>query len=166
MTTVPTSPPKPGEHPATDQTVLSRLAALKTMSVNELKEEWERLFASGAPNNSRSYLEIRIAYRIQELTHGGLSKKSRQMLKALSAEMHGKRLGGTPKMLDDRKPIPGTRLIREWQGVTHVVTVQPDGFDYDGQRYKSLSKVANTITGKHWNGFAFFGLGRARKGGA
>ena len=166
MTSAPSSPPKPGEHPATDQTVLSRLAALKAMSVNELKEEWERLFATGAPNNSRSYLEIRIAYRIQELTHGGLSKKSRQMLKALSAEMNGKRLGGTPKMLDDRKPIPGTRLVREWQGITHVVTVQPDGFDYDGQRYKSLSKVANTITGKHWNGFAFFGLGRARKGGA
>ncbi len=92
MTSAPSSPPRPGEHPATDKTVLSRLAALKTMSVNELKEEWERLFASGAPNNSRSYLEIRIAYRIQELTHGGLSKKSRQMLKALSAEMHGKRM--------------------------------------------------------------------------
>lgn len=166
MTTAPSSPPKPGKNPATDQTVLSRLESLKTMSVNELKEEWERLFATGAPNNSRSYLEIRIAYRIQELTHGGLSKKSRQMLKVLSAEMNGKRLGGMPRMLDDRKPIPGTRLIREWQGVTHVVTVQPDGFDYDGQRYKSLSKVANTITGKHWNGFAFFGLGHARKGGA
>ena len=64
------------------------------------------------------------------------------------------------------RQIRVSRLIREWQGVTHVVTVQPDGFDYDGQRYKSLSKVANTITGKHWNGFAFFGLGRARKGGA
>ena len=166
MTSAPAFPPKPGENPATDQSVLSRLASLKTMSVNELKEEWERLFATGAPNNSRSYLEIRLSYRIQELTHGGLSKKSRQMLKVLSAEMNDKRLGGTPKMLDDRKPIPGTRLIREWQGVTHVVTVQPDGFDYDGQRYKSLSKVANTITGKHWNGFAFFGLGHARKGGA
>ena len=165
MMSAPSSPPKPGENPATDQTVLSRLAALKTMSVNELKEEWERLFATGAPNNSRSYLEIRIAYRIQELTHGGLSKKSHQMLKALSAEMNGKRIGGHPKMLDDRKPIPGTGLIREWQGITHVVTVQPDGFDYEGQRYKSLSKVANTITGKHWNGFAFFGLGHARKGG-
>ncbi|MCF6231704.1 MAG: DUF2924 domain-containing protein [Rhodobacteraceae bacterium] len=55
------------------------------MSVNELKEEWDRLFATGAPNNSRSYLEIHIAYRIQELIHGGLSRKSRQMLKALSA---------------------------------------------------------------------------------
>ena len=166
MTSSPASPPKPGEKPATDHTVLSRLAGLKTMSVNELKEEWERLFASGAPNNSRSYLEIRIAYRIQELTYGGLSRKNRQILKALSAETNGKRMGGYPKMLDDRKPIPGTRLIREWQGVIHVVTVQPDGFDYDGQRYKSLSKVANTITGKHWNGFAFFGLGRAPKGGA
>ena len=89
MTTAPASPPKPGENPATVQTVLSRLAALKTMSVNELKEEWERLFATGAPNNSRSYREIRIAYRIQELTHGGLSKKIHQMLKALSAEMNG-----------------------------------------------------------------------------
>ncbi len=121
MTNSPASPPRPGEKPATDRTVLSRLAGLKAMSVNELKEEWERLFATGAPNNSRSYLEIRLSYRIQELTHGGLSKKSRQMLKVLSAEMNGKRMGGHPKMLDDRKPIPGTRLIREWQGVTHVV---------------------------------------------
>jgi len=79
MTSAPASPPRPGEHPAIDQTVLSRLAALKSMSVNGLKEEWERLFATGAPNNSRSYLEIRIAYRIQELTHGGLSKKRRGM---------------------------------------------------------------------------------------
>lgn len=55
-------------------------------------------------------------------------------------------------------PIAGTRLIREWQGVEHVVTVTNDGFEWQGQPYKSLSAIARAITGTRWNGWVFFGL--------
>ena len=68
-----------------DGPVLARLAALKDMSVKELKAEWAKLFETEAPNNSRSFLEQRLAYRIQELTFGGLSKPVRQLLDAMVA---------------------------------------------------------------------------------
>ena len=58
----------------------------------------------------------------------------------------------------DLKPIVGTRLIREWQGVEHLVTVTSDGFDWQGRPYKSLSAIARAITGTRWNGWVFFGL--------
>ncbi len=56
------------------------------------------------------------------------------------------------------RPIAGTRLIREWQGVEHTVTVTQDGYDWQGRPYKSLSAVARAITGTRWNGWTFFGL--------
>ncbi len=59
--------------------------------------------------------------------------------------------------VDDR-PIAGTRLIREWQGVEHCVTVLHDGFEYQGRPYRSLSAIARAITGTRWNGWVFFGL--------
>src|SRR3546814_13752020 len=73
--------------------VLARLAALKAMSVKELKAEWDKLFATEAPNNSRSFLEQRLAYRIQELTLGGPSKPVRHLLDALAAAAEGKKSG-------------------------------------------------------------------------
>src|SRR3546814_7691946 len=72
--------------------VLARLAALKAMSVKELKAEWDKLFETEAPNNSRSFLEQRLAYRIQELTLGGPSKSVRQLLDALADEVEGKKV--------------------------------------------------------------------------
>ena len=58
----------------------------------------------------------------------------------------------------DLKPIAGTRLIRGWQGVEHVVTVTADGYEWQGRPYKSLSSVARAITGTRWNGWVFFGF--------
>ena len=60
------------------------------------------------------------------------------------------------------KPIAGTRLIREWKGVEHCVTVLDDGYEYQGRPFKSLSAVARTITGTRWNGLLFFGLKNQR----
>lgn len=74
------TPPAPGEDASLDQSVLSRLAALKALSVRELKAEWETLMGSSAPNNSRTFLETRIAYRIQELSYGGPDRETRRML--------------------------------------------------------------------------------------
>jgi hypothetical protein len=153
----PQAAPRPGEDKATDGAVLAQLAALQRMSVNELKAKWEELFATGAPNNSRAFLEVRIANRIQELTYGGLSRETRRALDVLADEIEGKI--DRKRMADDsRNPSPGTKLIREWNGTEHTVTVLGDSYAWDGRKYRSLSAVAKAITGTNWNGFRFFGL--------
>ena len=150
--------PRAGADAVTDGTVLAQLAALQRLSVNELKVKWEDLFATAAPNNSRAFLEVRIAGRIQELTYGGLTRDTRRTLDALADEVEGKvsRKG----MADDvRNPLPGTKLVREWDGTEYTATVLSDGYDLGGKKFKSLSAVAKAITGTSWNGFRFFGLG-------
>ncbi|MTH96392.1 DUF2924 domain-containing protein [Roseibium sp. RKSG952] len=152
---------KPGQDAGLDQSVLTRLAGLKAMSVKNLKAEWERLAGGGAPNNSRAFLESRIAYRIQELAYGGPDPETRRMLDLLADEVEGS-VRRKRQIADPRNPVAGTRLIREWHGVEHTVTVMKDGFDWQGRKYKSLSRIAREITGVRWNGYRFFGL-QARK---
>jgi hypothetical protein len=149
----------------THEPILARLAALKAMSVNELKTEWQMLFDAPAPNNSRNFLEGRLAYRIQELTYGGPDKQTRRLLDLLADEVEGT-LTRKAQIADPRNPVVGTKLIREWNGVAHTVTVLREGFDWDGRRYKSLSAVARAITGTRWNGYRFFGLRAATRGQA
>ena len=146
---------------ATDNTVLARLTALKRMSVRELKAEWKSLYGDAAPNNSRIFLEIRLGYRIQELTYGGLDRETRRMLDLLADEVEGLSRRRS-QIADPRNPVVGTRLIRDWDGVAHTVTVLNDGFDWQGRKFKSLSAIAREITGTRWNGYRFFGL-RERK---
>ncbi|MEE3046515.1 MAG: DUF2924 domain-containing protein [Pseudomonadota bacterium] len=139
-----------------------QLSALKRMTVVELKTKWESLFGSPAPNNSRSYLELRLGYRIQELTVGGLSRETRRTLDLLADEIEGQ-IGRKAIIADSRNPVVGTRLVREWDGVEHTVTVMKDGFDWQGRKFKSLSAAARAITGTQWNGYRFFGLREARR---
>lgn len=149
----------------TEDPILARLAALKSMSVNDLKAEWQALFNAPAPNNSRTFLESRLAYRIQELTYGGPDKQTRRLLDLLADEVEGT-LTRKGQIADPRNPVVGTKLIREWDGTAHTVTVLKDGFDWGGQRYKSLSAVARAITGTRWNGYRFFGLRERKRGEA
>ncbi len=149
----------------THEPILARLAALKAMSVNELKTEWQAMFDAPAPNNSRTFLESRLAYRIQELTYGGPDKQTRRLLDLLADEVEGT-LTRKAQIADPRNPVVGTKLIREWDGTAHTVTVLKDGFDWGGQRYKSLSAVACAITGTRWNGYRFFGLRERKRGEA
>ncbi len=146
-----------------DPQVLARLAALKTMTVRELKAEWSKLMGSDAPNNSSQFMIQRLSYRIQELAFGGMSKPLVRTLDALADEYEGKKVRKSV-ITDPRNPIIGTRLMRGWNGTEHTVTVMKDGFDWQGQRFKSLSAVAKAITGTSWNGYRFFGLRQA--GGA
>ena len=148
-----------------DGPVLARLARLKAMTVNELKSEWQTLMGSTPPNNSRTFLEQRLAYRIQELTYGGLPKPVSRLLDALADEVEGKKVRSTV-ISDPRNPVIGTRLVREWDGVEHVVTVLQGGFDWQGRRYKSLSAIARDITGTQWNGYRFFGLRENKRAAA
>ena len=149
----------------TQDPILARLAALKSMSVNDLKTEWQTLFGAPAPNNSRTFLESRLAYRIQELTYCGPDKQTRRLLDLLADEVEGT-LTRKGQIADPRNPVVGTKLIREWDGTAHTVTVLKDGFDWGGQRYKSLSAVARAITGTRWNGYRFFGLRERKRGEA
>ena len=145
--------------------ILGRLAALKDMPVAALKAEWQALFDAPAPNNSRTFLEGRLAYRIQELTYGGLDKQTRRLLDLLADEVEGT-LTRKAQIADPRNPVAGTKLIREWDGIAHTVTVLNGGFDWQGRRYKSLSAVARAITGTRWNGYRFFGLRESKRGQA
>jgi hypothetical protein len=141
--------------------VLAQLAALKTAPVATLKQKWHDLFEREPPPYNRRFLESRLAYRIQELAYGGLKPETIERLEAIADELEGK--GSRRRSSLQHRPIAGTRLIREWKGVEHCVTVRDDDFEYQGRPYKSLSAVARAIAGTRWNGLVFFGLKNQRR---
>lgn len=142
-------------------TVLARLAALKTTPTPDLKRQWRDLFETEPPPYNRRFLESRLAYRIQELAYGGLKPGTIERLEALGEQLDGGNLV-LRRTRAEEKPISGTRLIREWQGVEHCVTVRDHDYEYQGRPYQSLSAVARAITGTRWNGWVFFGLKNQR----
>ena len=141
--------------------VLGRLAALKTTATPELKQQWRDLFGAEPPPYNRRFLESRLGYRIQELAYGGLKPETLARLERLGEQFDGGKVA-VRRIRGDDKPIAGTRLIREFQGVEHTVTVLQDGYDYQGRPYQSLSAIARAITGTRWNGWVFFGLKNKR----
>ena len=155
-------PPAPAIAAIPADTVLPRLAALKTTATPDLKQQWRELFGAEPPPYNRRFLESRLAYRVQELAYGGLKPETIERLEALGEQLDG----GNPvlrRIRHDDKPIAGTRLIREWQGVEHCVTVLRDGYEWEGRPYKSLSAIARAITGTRWNGWLFFGMRNNRR---
>jgi hypothetical protein len=137
--------------------VLSQLAALKGAPAPALRAKWRELFDTEPPAYNRRFLESRLAYRIQELAYGGLSQQTLERLRAM-AKQYATRDAAERKARPVYRPITGTKLIREWQGIEHCVTVRAEDFEYFGRPYKSLSSVAREITGTRWNGWVFFGL--------
>ncbi len=140
----------------------ARLAALKSTSTKELKNQWRELFETEPPAFNRRYLESRLAYRIQELAYGGLKPETIKRLEALGEQLDGGNIT-LRRIRADLKPITGTKLVREWQGIEQTVTVLADGYEWQGRPYRSLSAVARAITGTRWNGWIFFGL-KSRRG--
>ena len=141
--------------------VLGRLAALKTAPAAELQAQWRDLFGKEAPPHNRTFLQSRLAYRIQELAYGGLKPETLRRLEALGEQLDG----GNPvlrRIRVDDKPVTGTKLVRHHQGVEHAVTVLADGYSWEGRPYKSLSAIARAITGTRWNGWTFFGIANRR----
>src|SRR4029434_6332892 len=143
--------------------IVARSTEIQSLPRPGLRERWKALFGTDPPGYSREHLIRRLAYRVQELAYGGLSAATRAKLRDLVPA--SERLGpnGTLGPLKSRKreddvPVVGTRLVREWHGVRHEVTVVEKGFEYGGALFRSLSAVAKTITGQHWNGRLFFGL--------
>ncbi len=141
--------------------VLPRLAALPTTPIAQLKQQWRELFGKEPPPFNKAYIQSRLAYRIQELAYGGLKPETRARLEALGEQLDGGNVV-LRRIRADSRPLAGTRLVREWQGVQHVVTVRADDFEFEGRPYQSLSAIARHITGTRWNGWTFFGLKGAR----
>ena len=144
-------------------TIVARIAALKATPTPDLRTLWRDLFETDPPRQNRRFLESRLAYRIQELEYGELKPAIVERLEALGEELDGGNAVVRKRRTDDR-PIAGTRLIREYQGVEHCATVLVDGFEYQGRPYKSLSAIARAITGTRWNGWVFFGIRRSGAG--
>ena len=141
----------------TSRTLDDEIHDLNDFSRGQLLDGWESLFGCGPPKGFSTQLLIRtIAYEMQARAYGGLKATTRKRLERLSGEDRGDGLGSiTPRSpsLDS-----GARLVREWNGVTHTVDVTDDGFQWQDQRYGSLSEIARLITGARWSGPRFFGL--------
>lgn len=137
-------------------TIPQQIKELGELSQPEIEARCAELYDKAFTLPSRrEFVVVLLAYRLQERAHGGLNAATRKRLRALAAKIEAEPDGdflGTPGIK------PGARLVREWRGVTHKVTVVEDGFVHDGRRYKSLSEIARLITGTRWSGPLFFGL--------
>ena len=141
--------------------IVARVAALRSADFNDLKQMWRDLFQQEPPLFNRRFLESRLAYRIQELALGGLKRDTIKRLERLGEQLDGGKQSVRSRRIDGR-PVAGTRLIRNWEGADREVLVGLDYFEYAGQRYKSLSSIARTITGTNRNGWTFFGFSSGR----
>jgi Protein of unknown function (DUF2924) len=136
--------------------VAKALARLSELTLFELRGEWRRLHRMPPPMRfSRDLLTRGISYKLQERAYGGLSTATARKLERASADPLGR---GAVKPAPPISLRSGTRLVREWRGVTHTVLIHADGIEWRGQRYRSLSVVAREITGARWSGPRFFGL--------
>lgn len=126
------------------------IGALEAMDRPKLLALWQELFGEPAPKMlSRTFLRRFIAFELQARRHGGLPRQVKTAL-AKGADQ-------TPRTVSPALK-PGGRLLREWNGVTHVVDVTGGGYVWKGQTHRSLSSIARAITGAHWSGPRFFGL--------
>ena len=135
------------------------LAALATMSPAQLRAEWRRVFRTSPPRMTPDLLVRGIAYRLQERAYGGLPATTARQL-----ERAAKRLqcGDSPANKPELQLKPGTRLVRSWNGTTYSVLVTDEGFVMGERTFKSLTEVAEAITGAHWSGLRFFGVKASR----
>jgi hypothetical protein len=138
--------------------VAQALARLSELTIFELRGEWQRLHRMPPPMRLSGDLLVRgITYKLQERAYGGLSIATARKLEQAAADSLSR---GSVTPAPPISLRPGTRLVREWRGVTHIVLIHADGIEWRGQRYNSLSRVARKITGARWSGPRFFGLRR------
>lgn len=134
------------------------IAELPNLNIAQLQAKWRQRLKEPPPLHVRKQLFVPIlAYKLQEQVYGGLKPETRRQLEKIAAAYH-RNPKGSPVLGLKQKIKPGTRLLRAWNGDTHQVTVVENGFEYRGERFKSLSVIARKITGTRWSGPAFFGL--------
>ena len=131
-------------HRLTDPTAIeAAIAGIPLLALDALRRRWRAVFGRIPPDVlNKDMLGRMIACRLQERAFGGLDRESLKLLHAFA------RHGGLPR----RQLKPGTVLVRDYQGQRHTVTVAPDGFDWQGTTYASLSAIARAITGTAWSG--------------
>jgi hypothetical protein len=162
--------------------VYREIEQLPSMGVAALRQRYQELFGEPCRTAHKQHLMRRIAWRLQVLAQGDLVERARRRALAIANDADLRvqvpaqwiapprkprpRQRGTQ---DRRLPVSGTILERAYGDQTVVVKVLPDGFEYQGQRYGSLSAIARAATGTRWNGLLFFGLtqrGRKKPGAA
>ncbi len=138
--------------------ITKEIDELADLTTSRLRERWRRFNRAEPPAKiSRDLLIRASAYQMQEEELGGLSGAVKRRLRALAQKMGSE---GSASF-DLRSSLkPGAKLIREWRGRTYSVIALEDGFDFEGRRYRSLSKIAREITGARWSGPRFFGLSK------
>jgi hypothetical protein len=133
------------------------IARLVDRSTQELRRVWWTLHHAGPPLGLSRDLIIRgLADKLQQRARSGASRALQRRLRTLAAEFER----GARSFDPDIVLKTGATLVRQWRGHTHTVLVREDGFEYDGQRYRSLTVIAEQITGAHWSGPRFFGLSK------
>lgn len=156
--------------------VAKELALLERMSVDRLRAKYVEVFSESTNSRHKQWLVKRIIWRMQANAEGGLSERAR--LRAmelandadlrvtapreskLTADAERRTMTVATTVKPSTELLPGTVIHRHYKGRTIRVTALADGFEFEGERYKSLTAVAEVVTGKHWNGFHFFGLRR------
>jgi len=163
-----------------EKRIQQEVAALGDLTREELAARWLKIYGCPPPKGvKRGLLERAAAWQLQARHLGGLSPMARKAIRDAIRQDTSRALAAGKLQNDDSasdadqgespkrppsKPVagpsvrPGTRLVREWNGRTHVVDVSEDGFVFDGKTYRSLSAIAKRITGAHWSGPRFFGL--------
>jgi len=152
--------------------ILQQIEALKDASIEKLQTKHVELFGGQeATSDNKVYLIRRIVYKLQELEYGGLSEKAKNRLTELIAiydPINNKDM--RPEMTmetdarkksigrDRRLPIPGSVIVKEYRGKHIEAKVLENGFEYNGKIYKTLTAIAEEVTGAHWNGYLFFNL--------
>lgn len=148
------------------------MAALERMTAGQLAERFAELFGEQTHSRHRTYLIRKILWKIQTREAGGLSERALKRAKELAADAElrvmppatlearpaAEVVSTAPVTRDRRLPLPGASLVREYRGRKIEVIVRPDGFEFEGEKYRSLSAVARKVTGTHCNGFRFFNL--------
>lgn len=130
--------------------VKTDLARLATLSPADLRDEWRKVTKSPLPRISPNLLRLALAWEVQARAFGGFSRETIRKLDQIAAAK-----------TSTSAVQPGMRLVREWNGVAHVVTVSDEGaIRWNARDWSSLSEVAREITGTRWSGPAFFGLKR------
>lgn len=140
-----------------------RVIALEGLTTADLRIEWRRLYQATPPTRlSRDLLIRGVAFKVQEHAHGGLSLDIKRWLRSLSEASDQRRGAAVAPVLTLKL---GTKLVRQWHGYVHTVSVLDDGFEYQGERYPSLTRIARRITGVQWSGPRFFGISKAAANG-
>jgi len=162
--------------------VRKEVRTLKAMTVAELRDRYADVFGEPTTSHHKQYLWRRIIWHLQAQAEGDLTERARQRAAELANDadlrMYAPKNDSTPKTPtaggrtatgrlvtthDPRVPMPGTEIEREYKGRTVKVNVLHDGFEYEGEVYRSLSAIAKAVTGSHWNGYHFFGMSKEGK---